>query len=203
MITKEKKTGLIVLGIYIFLRLIPDQALWRTLSPYYSYAFELALVFFAYFSFGTGISFKFPRLKESLPIWILGASAGAAVYRITIFSGTQIPFDFSGVETIFLLLVLAPVLEELIFRMALWEALKSFRWKPETVLVASTLLFSFGHFQAIAAVPAEFRAFVWIQTLYVILLGLGAGWARHATGSVTASILVHFGFNLGFFLASR
>ena len=53
------------------------------------------------------------------------------------------------------------------------------------------------------AVPDEFKNFVMYQTVYVIVLGLAAGYRRLKANSVLAAILIHFGFNLGFYIASQ
>ena len=85
--------------------------------------------------------------------------------------------------------------------MALWESLGELLKKSSLVIIGTTLLFSLGHLMSFYAVPLGYKPFILIQTLYVILLGLGAGYARLITGSVTAAMVVHFCFNFGFFLA--
>ena len=55
---------------------------------------------------------------------------------------------------------------------------------------------------ALWTVPEQFRSFVLYQTLYVIILGLAAGWQRLRQNSILAGILLHFSFNLGFYIAS-
>jgi membrane protease YdiL (CAAX protease family) len=50
-------------------------------------------------------------------------------------------------------------------------------------------------------VPAEWRVFIALQTLYTVLLGLGAGWRRMVVGSIAIAVLIHWGFNFGFLMA--
>jgi len=194
--------SLVFLGLYILVRFVFD-AYWRTITPYAAYGFEAGFVLAVGIYFGSRIQyFKFQK-DQLLYDFLFPLLGGLAIYKLGTYSGISIPFDLSSYETLFILLLLAPVLEELIFRMALWEPLKELCKSPSQLLISTSLLFSIGHFMALWNVPEQYRIFVLYQTLYVILLGLGAGWRRMQTNSVSAAIYVHFSFNLGFFLASR
>lgn len=193
--------GAFVILFFLVFRLGFDS-FWQQLSPYYAYVFELAFVGTVGFIYRQQIKWKVEITDNLIPV-ALSFAGGFAIYKLAPFSGIAIPFDLTVTETIFLLLILAPILEELIFRMALWEPMKTIFKKPSTIVIGTSILFSVGHLMSLWAVPEQFRVFVLYQTLYVILLGLGAGWRRLVTGSVTAAILVHFGFNFGFFIASK
>ena len=149
----SKTLALFFLAFYFAIKFGLDSY-WRTISEYYSYAFELVFVGVVYFVYRQFVQFRI-SCKE-----------------------------------------------ELVFRLALWEPLKALLPSKNFVLVTSALLFSVGHLIALWAVPAEYKAFVLVQTFYVILLGLGAGYRKLKTESVLSAILVHFGFNLGFYLVS-
>jgi membrane protease YdiL (CAAX protease family) len=190
-----------IISFYLVFRLGFDS-FWQQRSPYYAYAFEVVFVCVIGFLSKQQVKWQVVITDNLIPV-AMSFAGGFAIYKLAPFSGIVIPFDLTVAETIFLLLILAPILEELIFRMALWEPMTAIFRKSSTIVIGTSILFSVGHLISLWAVPEQFRVFVLYQTLYVILLGLGAGWRRLATGSPTASILVHFGFNFGFFIASR
>jgi len=197
-----KNLSLVFVFGYLLLRMVLDFVFWRGLSPYAAYGFEILFILLGFqFLEKRKFLFKF-ETKYLTTDLLIPTFAGWTVYRLASFSDLSIPFDLRSVETVFLLLILAPVLEEAIFRGVFWTALKNVCKKPSTILIATTLLFALGHLQAILFVPAAYRIFVLYQTMYVILLGLWAGWRRLEGGALSPAVMVHFGFNLGFFLAS-
>jgi membrane protease YdiL (CAAX protease family) len=127
---------------------------------------------------------------------------GFGVYRLANFSGISIPFDFKSLELVFMLLVIAPVLEELIFRFALWELVDDLIQNKEIQIWISAILFSVGHLVTIFMISPDFRPFVLYQAIYVIILSIGASKMRQESKGIIGSILVHFLFNFGFYLAS-
>ena len=191
----------IVLG-YLAVRFGLDNQ-WRSVSQYYSYGFELFFSIWVGWIFRKNMRFKVKWSRE-LVLGLLPAFLGGyLIFFLVRSSGLEIPFDFQSTELIFLLLILAPFLEEMIFRMALWEPIQAISGSPATTLTLTTLFFSIGHLIAWGSVPMAYKPFVLIQALYVILLGLGAGYRRMKSESVLPAIGVHFGFNLGFFVASQ
>ena len=131
------------------------------------------------------------------------ASMGFLIYRAAAWIHVPIPFDLSSYETIFLLLIFGPLLEEAIFRLALWQSFEALWRNGWFTIVATTFLFAAGHFAAYWFVPAQYHGFVIYQTSYVVLLGVVAGLQRLKFNALAPAISVHMGFNLGFFLASR
>lgn len=198
----EKIVAALVLIMYLLGRMALDPVLWRDLSPYHAYAFEVVLVGSAFYFFRRHFSLAVPRLGWIVPAFVLSLAAGHGIHDLATYSHLVIPFDLQDKETVLLLLLVAPLLEEMIFRMAIMDALGNFIKKEAFVLIISSMLFALGHLQAMWVVPHEFRIFVLYQTLYTTLLGLGAGWARMETKSLFAPVIVHFGFNLGFYLGS-
>ena len=116
--------------------------------------------------------------------------------------GIQVPFDMSGAETAFLLLILAPLLEELVFRGALQTALVNLLPVKGGVVVLSGALFALSHGIAITYVPEPYYDFVYYQTFYTFALGMFCARAKETSGGLLSAINVHFGFNLGFYIAS-
>lgn len=200
--TKKMWQAVGFLAAYFGIRWGMDQSFWQTLSPYYAYGFEILFVAVALLVYRGRCGFRLNPGQLWLPFIFLFVG-GWAIYELAIYANLTIPFDLQGGETIFLLLILAPVLEELLFRFALWEPAKDLWKKDSTVLIATTAFFSFGHLTALWTVPVEYRSFVLYQTLYVVVLGLACGWVRLAANSLAAPMLLHFAFNLGFFLAYK
>lgn len=200
--TQQTAIGALIFFGYLLVRLGFDSFWTEFLGGYGSYVFEITLVGAMAFARPTGFGFALPTWN-TLPYLLFPAFlSGFGIFQLGQSSGILFPFDLSSTETLVFLLLVAPVLEELLFRGALWEAVSRFCRKQTSVLLWTSLAFGVGHLIALYRVPQEFRPFVLIQFLYVILLGLGAGWARIASGSLVAPILVHFSFNLGFFAAS-
>lgn len=199
---KQKILALAVIGFYIVFRMALD-GFWRNHSEYLSYAFEALFVGAAILLYRKEIPRRCLKLPEFFMIFIPALFGGFLAYEGTTLLGIEVPFDFSSKEMIFLLLILSPLLEESIFRIALWEPLKIFTKKDWVIVTITSVIFAFAHMQALWAVPNDLRMFVLYQTAYVIILGLACGWARVWFQTVFAAILLHASFNLGFLLASK
>src|SRR5262245_14135195 len=117
-----------ILLFYIIFRIGCDS-FWQQFSVYYSYAFEAAFVAAVGFYYRNELKWKID-IKPNLMPFVWSLAGGFSVFKIAGLSGITIPFDLSSSETIFLLLILAPILEELIFRMALWQPLEHVLKKP-------------------------------------------------------------------------
>lgn len=185
---------------YLAIRVAGDFY-WRTVTPWAAYSFEIAFVFAATYFYRKRLRFKISLRPLVLGV-VLSLLSGFAIYKLITSAGLEVPFDFQSREFLFLLLVFGPILEELIFRMALWEPSVDWLKKQEYALILTTILFSLGHLQAFWSIPLMYRPFVLIQALYVILLGLGCGYAKIKTNSLSGAVAVHLGFNAGFYLAS-
>lgn len=200
-VSSKKPLSFGILIAYAVIRFGFDHA-WREVSPYFSYAFEFGFALAVGYAYRRDLRFTL-KLGQELRLGFLPAFfAGFAIYKLVGLSTLTVPFDFHSAETLVLLLVLAPTLEELLFRMALWEPAEKLLKNPATTLFITTSLFSMGHLMALFTVPGQFKPFVLIQSLYVMLLGLGAGYRRIRSGTFLAGTIVHFGFNLGFVVAA-
>ena len=199
-----KKSKLFAVGlflVYFVLRILFDDR-WREISPYYSYLFEAGIIGAAIFVYQKRTAFKWPNLQNLVTFGCVALVAGFGAHDTAGVFGILIPFNLEGFETLFLLLILAPVLEELLFRFALWEPLELFTKSGVVIVALTTLFFVSGHLMSYSYVPDEFKSFIVYQAMYVTLLGIGAGFARLKYGMPTA-ILVHFFFNLGFFVSAK
>jgi membrane protease YdiL (CAAX protease family) len=195
--------SIFILVFFIVARLCFDS-FWNSLPVYYSYLFEIIFVLATgyYFLKKKKLNWKFNadrRFLLSVLMWIF---VGFLIERLAVAGMILIPFNFNSNKLVVMLLLVAPVLEELIFRMSLWEAVDDLLKDKEIQVFVSTFLFSIGHLLAIFVIPPEFRPFVAYQGVYVLILGVGASLMRISKNSVLAAILVHFGFNFGFYLGT-
>jgi hypothetical protein len=128
---------------------------------------------------------------------------GWIVHRYAQGAELLIPFDFSSTETLVLLLAVGPVLEELLYRGAIWRLFEFLftgaGQRTWMIVIATSLLFSFSHYHAVFSVPEEFQGFIHFQTLYTLGLGLACAFLRWRVG-LLGSILGHVLFNVGFWL---
>lgn len=190
-----------VLFFYILVRLGLDEILWQKISVYYGYLFELIFVLFTIFIFKPKQIIKSYSTLNSAKLLGLFFFFGAITLLMSKAMHINVPFDLTSIETTLLLLVLAPILEELIFRYSLWEALKGFNSSNFILIFGTSILFSVGHFMSYWIVPIEYKSFVLYQTGYVFFLGCALGYFRRNANFPWLSILLHFGFNLGFYIS--
>jgi len=196
--------SIFIIFFYLTIR-IGLNPLWETISPLYSYLFEVCFVvscFLVYRKKKKHKIFNVELDKNFLLQLLPWPFVGFIVYRLALKSTILIPFEFNSVQILLLLLIVAPVLEEFIFRYALWEAVSDLVKSDELKVWISSLLFSIGHLISMFMISPDFRPFVLYQSFYVIILGFGVSQMRIKTGSITGSILIHFLFNLGFYLGS-
>lgn len=126
--------------------------------------------------------------------------AGGAIYRFAEAKGIAIPFDLSSREAVVFLILVAPVLEEAIFRYFLWKPIELLTNRTIALLI-TTLLFSYSHFHAYWFYPSEIHPFIFYQSAYTLGVGLAAGYFVWRYNAIWGAILVHFAFNIGFYLA--
>lgn len=173
-------------------------------GEYASYIFETAFVSLVGFYYRDRLKLSLNLSKELLGGFAPAVLLGGISFLCTKPLGLIVPFDLRSNETILFLLLIGPILEEMIFRMALWESVVDLTRSisPYAILPVSVLIFSYAHFHAYWFVPEQIRPFVIYQALYVMPLAAYSGYRKFRTGSISPAILVHVGFNAGFFAAS-
>lgn len=140
---------------------------------------------------------NFPRtaLRWSLISLLLGAVTIFAAFWMRI----NVPLDFTEQKTLVLLLLIAPLLEEFLFRFLMIAALRIYC--PDWLTIGvSTLVFSYAHLHGFWQLPTEFHSFIFYQAFYTLILGFICGVAIEKWRSLPTAILIHFTFNLGFYL---
>ena len=95
--------------------------------------------------------------------------------------------DQQGIWTFIMMVIAAPILEELIFRGVILDGLLK-RYTPLTAILVSSLLFGVAHFNPWQLVTAS-------------LLGIFSGWVYYKTRSLAPCIIMHAGVNLFGYLA--
>jgi hypothetical protein len=195
---------------YVILHLLAGR-IDPNVIPYPTYIVDLVFVLISLKFFKTNFNpTQTPRLSK--PQWIAlyfsFLVAGSLANLGSIWIGFVHPFGELNFRLIFLLLVVAPILEESLYRVGFWNVLSRIpvlaskdRSASVALTVMTALLFSLAHFEAIFVVPAEFKVFVVYQSLYTFTLGLVLGEMRRRLTFGTgwcAVIFAHFLFNLGF-----
>lgn len=175
-----------------------------SLGTYSSYVFEIVCVLAALIlkTQSTPSLFNFPRILTSAYGALIAFIAGFTMFKTAGFFGILVPFDFKQTEALIFLLLVAPFLEELLFRFFLWSPFQLLTKNPKVTLIITSLIFSYSHFHAFWFVDKEIYPFVIFQTTYTFFLGLACGYFVYRYTSIAGAILFHFAFNLGFYLAS-
>lgn len=197
-----RRSALTAAGILLFY-LIVEFGFGHVLDQWHAwarYAFEIGFAAAAIVLQSLRVQFRFPfdkRYAAQLPLALLG---GTTAYAACAWLDFNIPFDFTNAKELTLFLLLGPVIEELVYRQALFPAMERLYRERWPALLANAALFAYSHFYAYFFVPEEFRPFILGQSAYAFLAGLW--WARtfQRTRSVTASTALHVVFNFGFYL---
>lgn len=185
--------------VYLFLRFFLTTWL-DSIAAYSSYILEVILVTISLFIIKPKIKFKQTLTRNKCLTYLGLLISGFLVFRGAGLFSITIPFNLNETETIIFLLIVAPLLEELIFRFFLWNAFPLFGQKA--ILIITSLLFSYSHLHAIWYVPEQIKSFVYYQTIYTLILGFTCGYVVFKNRSLMTAIFIHFFFNLGFYLAS-
>lgn len=128
----------------------------------------------------------------------------ALLATISIFTAHSLEFaaPFKYIENIVLqILILAPLIEELIFRQAIFSLLEKLHFNEKVKIGLGSFLFSMSHAHALWFVPTEFHSFIYLQLIYTFLLGWVVTKARINTGSIVEPVILHFLFNLTFYFS--
>lgn len=204
-IFKDSFAAVFVLICYLTVRFGMTQKL-DQIGTYATYIFELGFVVAAGLIYQDRIRLKIDQAQEAIYSFVPALVAGTLIFLGLKPLGIVAPFEMRSFEPILFLVLIGPVLEELIFRFALWNPLLDLRRKRrggvKTALIGTSLLFGYAHLHAIWFVGADLRPFLAYQTIYVLGLAAFCGFRLMKTGSILSPMFVHIGFNLGFFLGS-
>ena len=177
------------------------------INPYAIYAFEVMFTTLCW-AILKNFEWKIRAIKiQDTLILLLTLIAGFGIFSFAKVQLIEIPFDFKNPEMVLFLLVIGPILEELVYRGALWGVFTEFgrRLKPQQATALAfgltTTLFAYSHYFMIFSLPESFSAFIRYQGAYTLGLGLVCGWVRMRIG-LRAAIGFHAAFNFGFWLCA-
>lgn len=126
-------------------------------------------------------------------------------YFISLFFEGKHPIEETGlVAKIFLGLIIAPILEELVFRGLIQSYLTRFKHIGIKILkcffsyplIFAALLFSFAHLPMIIRDINADLMFSIISLTYIFGVGVLIGYAREKTDSLIPAVIIHFLINL-------
>jgi membrane protease YdiL (CAAX protease family) len=141
------------------------------------------------------------RVKVTFFIRLLFVSALALVC-IMMTAQFNISAPFKYVDNLFIqILILAPIIEEFIFRFTFFEIFKKKISNKKAFYFLNAFLLSLSHAGALSVLPEEFFPYVFFQILYTFFLGWVCARAKDESDSIVEPILLHFVFNLFFYFA--
>jgi membrane protease YdiL (CAAX protease family) len=125
-----------------------------------------------------------------------------ALISIVIIEEQKMPMPFKLIDQIGIkLLILAPILEELVFRHVFFQLGDKAGFGTKFNIYLNAFLFSLSHLPAYWLVPSEYQSFIMIQLFYTFLLGIVCGGAVKEQKLIIYPIFLHFLFNLMFYFA--
>lgn len=191
---------LLVITYFAFSWVLPWHMIPSKIS--FSYLFDLL--------FALGVCFIF-RLPWKFR-WHLNRHALIAFLEVLLLAvGTIAAIWYFDIETPFRLvqdlewhlILLAPLLEELVFRQTFQRLLiHSVGGKRVTSMLVAAI-FAFSHLIGLKVLPNEYIPFIGFQVFYTFVLGLLCGQSLLRFGSLLAPISLHFVFNLMFYFAMQ
>ncbi|HXH32311.1 MAG TPA: CPBP family intramembrane glutamic endopeptidase [Bacteriovoracaceae bacterium] len=191
---------ILVITYFAFSWGLPWHKIPSTIS--FSYIFDLLFALSVSFFFRLPWKFKFHFNKHSykafLEVMALGLGAVLSIWYLEI----EIPFRLvNNLE--WHLLVFAPVLEELVFRQTFQRVLISSVGGKYVTSMLVAAIFAFSHLVGLTVLSTEYVPFIGFQVFYTFVLGVLCGQALLRFHSVIMPIILHFIFNLIFYVALR
>jgi len=166
----------------------------------FSYVFDLLFTLVVGFIYHLPWKFKFKVTKEFYKM--LGEVVLLACVTIGCLWYFDIEHPFRLVQNLeWQLIILAPILEELVFRQTLQRVfINGVGGKAYTTVIVA-VIFAASHLVALRVLPVEYVPFIGFQFFYTFILGLYAGSSLLRFHSVFVPVLIHFIFNLLFYLS--
>ncbi len=196
-------TGIVILGMYLIspLNLLLNKLINKEASMLINYLLSMGISFWIVHSIKknktSNSAFKLAiENNRIIPFIIIGAIAllfgiispiAGLIPMPESIKGAFIAFgNQTGIFTFILMVIAAPILEELIFRGIILEGLLK-RYSPIRSILISSFLFGLVHLN-----PWQF--------VTGLILGVFSGWVYFKTRSLSFSIIIHAAANLSGFL---
>ncbi len=164
------------------------------------YLFEVIFITVVSILVKLNISFKLKNIKKLLSKLFFTIILGGFSIGLIKFLDLETPFKYLD-HYVVQLIILAPLIEELVYRHILFGLMKRKKIDKLNILFFNSLLFSFSHAIAFFSLPAMFYPFIFIQLLYTFILGWFMTKAKMDHESIIAPIGLHFVFNLLFLIS--
>jgi uncharacterized protein len=196
-------TGIVILGMLLFspVNLVLNKLIGNEASMLIYYLLAIGIPFWIVYSIKKSktnyLSFNLTiENKRIIPLIIIGTIA--LLFGIITPIGNLIPMpesikkafmDFgsqTGIFAFFLMVIAAPILEELIFRGIILDGLLKKYSSTKSILISS-LLFGLVHLN-----PWQF--------VTGLIIGIFSGWVYYRTRSLSYSIIIHASANLSGFI---
>jgi membrane protease YdiL (CAAX protease family) len=188
----------IVTTYFLFSWGLPWQKIPSTIS--FSYIFDLLFALIVCFIFRLPWIFKWKWSRHSFYSILVVLTLAFGV--IGVISGFEIEVPFRLVHNLeWHLLLFAPLLEELVFRQTFQRFLMHNIGGKRVTSMLVAGIFAFSHLIGLSVLPPEFVPFIGLQVFYTFILGVLCGQALLRFHSILAPVLLHFLFNLTFYVA--
>ena len=190
---------LVFIIYYLLVFFFPWEGLKILPSVSSIYLFEVIFVTVVSILLRMPLRFKLKHPKYILKKIIATIALGAVSIGIIKFFKVETPFKYLD-NYILQLIVLAPIIEGLIYRHILLGLLQKKNIEVRNQLFFTSLLFSFSHAIAFFSLPMIFYPFILIQLVYTFILGWIVTKSKIDHEAIQAPILLHFIFNLIFLI---
>lgn len=166
----------------------------------FSYLFDLLFALGVCFIFRLPWKFKFKFNRHILVAFFelicLAVGTIAAIWYFDIETPFRLVQDIE-----WHLIILAPLLEELVFRQTFQRLLVHSVGGKRVTSMFVAAIFAFSHLVGLKVLPAEYVPFIGFQIFYTFILGLLCGQALLRFSSILIPVSMHFLFNLMFYFA--
>ena len=162
--------------------------------------FILVLVFSKIFGLKFQLSLKH---FKSNPIFktFFGLSILLAFVSIGYINLAQLHSPFRYIPKVWIhLLIIAPILEELLFRHTLITLLQKGKFSPNTLAIVSAALFSLSHLIILHKIDKVFVGFIIFQGFYTFCLGWICAMSFIKDKSLISPYVIHLFFNMIFYI---
>ena len=165
-------------------------------SPYLFNVFWVSLVLMTFNNF---FLFKKEKLFLSTVLILASGGLGILVQLVATSKGIVIPYVLNNLGSMTFLFLIGPILEECVFRLALWKIIEVFTKNKWILIFITAAFYAYSNFRLFHYFPSNLRDFFYFQYKYMLLSGILFGCVRAFNGFVPA-VFAHFMFNLGFWL---
>ncbi len=164
------------------------------------YLFEFLFVVVIYRVFRQPIPWFNFKLKEWARLGLIFTLIGFVLAILTKVFSWPVAFDLNRAETIIMLVLVGPILEEFLYRYALKEAFQKVCSHEKLSLIVTSIVFSFGHFYSYFSLTDDYKSFVLFQTVYTFLLAITLSLDLSEKKNFLRVVAMHVFFNAGFLI---